>query len=132
MNLRKLGAVAAAVGVVFVAATLYVMNAGDPGVSPDNPRFRASVVMLPLYGQKDVVETYVRENRTLNGAGRRITIPGDTFIGRTIVSDNGFMVVFDARNEFVVSLEPSLADGQIRWRCAVTPAKWEPKPCHAL
>jgi hypothetical protein len=132
MNLRKLGAAAAALGTVLVAATIYAMNTGDPGVSPDNPRFRASVLLLSLYGQKDGVEAYVRENHTLHGVGGRIAISGNTFLGRAVVSDTGSMVVFDAREEFVVSLEPSLVGGQVHWRCSVTPAKWEPKPCRTV
>jgi hypothetical protein len=90
------------------------------------------VLVLSLYAQKDVVEGYVRENQTLKGAGGRIAIPRRKYLGRAIVSDTGSMVAFDARDEFVVSLEPSLADGQVHWRCSVTPAKWEPKPCRTL
>lgn len=129
MKLLKLAATVAALAVVLIVATIYATSGGDPGVSPDNPRFRASVLMVSLYGQKDVVEAYVREKHTLNGAGRRVVIQGNSFLGRVVVSDMGSMVAFDIRDEFVVSLEPSLVGEKIQWRCSVVPLKWEPKPC---
>jgi hypothetical protein len=129
MKLAKLGVIAAVVSVLLIGTTIVITSGGDPGVSPDNPRFRASVVLLSLYGQKDVIERYVRENHALDGVVGRVVVDNNSFIGRVVISNTGHMVAFDVRNEFVASLEPTLVGQQIKWRCSVVPVKWEPKPC---
>lgn len=130
MKFRKLFMWVGVLGAAVVATGIFATSGFDPGVSPDNPRFRASVALLALYGQTDSVERYVRENHTLEGAGRRVDVR-DAFIKRVVVSDTASMVAFDKRDEFVVFLEPSLIGQQIKWRCSVVPAKLEPKPCRA-
>jgi hypothetical protein len=120
---------AAAVALVGIAGVLYVAIGPDASDSSDNPRFRAGVVVLSLSEPKAQVERFAQDRGTLDGAGAGLKLERSSYISRAVVSDRGSLVAFDSRNEFVVSLEPSLVGNRVEWRCTVVPAKMAPGPC---
>lgn len=131
MKVRKAGMLIAVALILVVAGALYATSLGDPGTSPDNPRFRAGVVLLSLSGSKEQVERYLRENGSLKGVGRRVSIQPSTYVGKNYVTDEGLLTVVDTRNEFVLMLEPSVKGETVEWKCSVMPTSVAPKLCRA-
>ena len=111
-------------------ATVYVVAAPDPASGPDSPRFRASVVLLALSDNRTSVERFASEHATLKGSARVLSAPApSSYVGKVLISADGAMSVTDARGEFVVFLEPELANSSVQWRCSVVPEKFAPGPC---
>ncbi|RYY83176.1 MAG: hypothetical protein EOO15_21810 [Chitinophagaceae bacterium] len=131
MKLRKIGTLVIAALAITMAGALYVTSLGDPGTSVDNPRFRSSAVFLSLSASKEQVERYLKERGSLEGVAHSISIQPSTYASRIYVSDTGLMTAVDAKNEFVLMLEPLVKGRSVEWKCSVMPTSAAPKPCRA-
>jgi len=119
----RIFAAIALLAIAMVGTGLALYRGYDPADSDNSPRFRAAVVVMALSAHKKEVEEYVQSHGHLEGVGATLRIPPNVggYLARATVSESGTMVGFDSRNEFVVTLAPSMQAGSVHWTCTIKP-----------
>jgi len=121
--MRRLVVILLFLAALLVVGFAFLWRSYDPGDSANSRRFRVGVVVLELSAHKQDVEQFVQSHGRLEGVGPTLRIPPNLagYLARATVSESGTIVGFDSRNEFVVTLAPSMEGGAVRRTCTITP-----------